>query len=137
MRATRRHTPNLDAIGPDHPIRLETAAQLAFPDGSMTASGLRREKQRGRLKTERIAGRDYTTLNDIKEMRALCREERREHASTCANVSDAPPFGSSWTEKTKSARAAALTIAEGLKNSSKRILPESTARHGEAATLPT
>jgi hypothetical protein len=30
-------------------LRLSMAAALAFPDGSMTASGLRREAARGRL----------------------------------------------------------------------------------------
>jgi hypothetical protein len=38
---------------------------LAFPDGSMSASGLRREAARGRLVIERIAGKDYTTLANI------------------------------------------------------------------------
>jgi hypothetical protein len=32
--------------------------------GSMTASGLRREAARGRLQIERIAGKDFTTLDD-------------------------------------------------------------------------
>ena len=35
--------PPPDKITPDTPLRLEIAAALAFPDGSMTASGLRRE----------------------------------------------------------------------------------------------
>jgi hypothetical protein len=30
------------AMARDAPIRLSTAAELAFPDGTMTASGLRR-----------------------------------------------------------------------------------------------
>ena len=46
----------------DRPLRLAVAAKVAFPDGSMRASGLRREAQRGRLVIERIAGKDYTTL---------------------------------------------------------------------------
>ena len=32
-----------ETIGPETPLRLDVAARLAFPDGSMTASGLRRE----------------------------------------------------------------------------------------------
>jgi hypothetical protein len=60
----------------DEPLRLDVAAKLAFPDGSMTASGLRKENAKGRLVIERIAGKDYTTLNDIKDMRKLCRLER-------------------------------------------------------------
>jgi hypothetical protein len=31
------------AIGPNTPLRLAVAASIAYPDGSMTASGLRRE----------------------------------------------------------------------------------------------
>ena len=57
----RLRLPSRDEIGPDTPLRLGVAAALAFPDGSMTASGLRREGARGRLVIERIAGKDYTT----------------------------------------------------------------------------
>lgn len=39
----------------------------------MTASGLRKEAARGRLVIERIAGKDYTTLAAIADMRKLCR----------------------------------------------------------------
>ncbi len=53
---------NMEAIRPDTPLRLDIAAALAYPDGSMTASGLRREAKRGRLVIERIAGKDYTTF---------------------------------------------------------------------------
>ena len=48
-----------DTIRPDTPLRLDVAAALAYPDGSMTASGLRREHKRGRLIIERTAGKDY------------------------------------------------------------------------------
>jgi hypothetical protein len=60
-------------FGPDAPLRLSIAAKLAFPDGSMTASGLRREAARGRLQIERIANKDFVTLAEIKRMRELCR----------------------------------------------------------------
>jgi len=61
----------------DAPLRLAVAAKLAFPDGSMTVSGLRREAARGRLRMERIAGKDFTTLNCIQKMRELCRVEQK------------------------------------------------------------
>jgi hypothetical protein len=61
----------LQNVSPDAPVRLSIAAKLAFPDGSMTASGLRREAARGRLHIERVAGKDYTTLEAIKRMREL------------------------------------------------------------------
>jgi hypothetical protein len=60
-------------FNPDAPLRLSIAAKLAFPDGSMTASGLRREAARGRLRIERIANKDFVTLAEIKRMRELCR----------------------------------------------------------------
>src|SRR4051794_29663892 len=65
-------------VARDAPLRLSIAAKLAFPDGSMTASGLRREAARGRLRIERIAGKDYTTLDSIDRMRELCRVQARE-----------------------------------------------------------
>jgi hypothetical protein len=48
--------PRIDTIRPETPLRLDVAAALAYPDGSMTASGLRREHKRGRLIIERTAG---------------------------------------------------------------------------------
>jgi hypothetical protein len=50
------------AISDDTPIRLDTATKLAFLDGSMTVSGLRRKARHGRLVIERIAGKDYMAL---------------------------------------------------------------------------
>src|SRR5689334_10842719 len=72
----------LEKVRPDAPLRLSTAAKLAFPDGSMTASGLRREAARGRLCVERIAGKDYTTLEAIERMRELCRVRAKEPGCT-------------------------------------------------------
>jgi hypothetical protein len=66
-------------IGGDTPLRLDVAAKLAFPDGSMTAAGLRKEAGRGRLIIERIARKDYTTLSAIARMRELCRLPPRVH----------------------------------------------------------
>jgi hypothetical protein len=60
-------------ITDETPLRLAVAAEVAFPGGGMTASGLRKEAGRGRLVIERIAGKDYTTLAAIAEMRRLCR----------------------------------------------------------------
>jgi hypothetical protein len=61
---------------------LSVAAALAYPDGSMTASGLRREAKRGRLVIERTAGKDYTTLANIERMRELCRVQAKAPDST-------------------------------------------------------
>src|SRR5262245_47631097 len=102
----RKNEPILtvETIGMDAPIRLSVAARLAFPDGSMTVSGLRKEAARGRLVIERIAGKDYCTLANIERMRQLCRVERK--VSDCGFVvSDSTrqrsvePPGSSSTAK--------------------------------------
>jgi hypothetical protein len=47
----RDDLPRLEEVGPDDPLRLNVAAALAYPDGSMTASGLRREAARGSATT--------------------------------------------------------------------------------------
>src|SRR5215510_5094008 len=99
----RKNEPILtvETIGMDAPIRLSIAARLAFPDGSMTVSGLRKEAARGRLVIERIAGKDYCTLANIERMRLLCRVEKKVSASGFAasestrQVSVAPPGSSS------------------------------------------
>ena len=45
----RQQLPFRNEVRPDTPLRLSVAVQLAFPDGSMTASGLRREVPVGDL----------------------------------------------------------------------------------------
>jgi hypothetical protein len=83
LMAKRRISPPMaDTIDPSAPLRLDFAAKIAFPDGSMTASGLRRESARGRLALERIANKDYTTLEAIRTMRELCRVQAKEPGCT-------------------------------------------------------
>src|SRR6266851_3180879 len=95
---------SLENVASDAPLRLSTAAKLAFPDGSMTASGLRREAARGRLRVERIAGKDFTTLDEIRKMRELCRvpakapDYTNEKRDTLTESSSIRPSGSSKTE---------------------------------------
>src|SRR5262249_16936167 len=73
----QKSLPERERITTGTPLRLSVAAALAYPDGSMTASGLRREAKRGRLAIERTAGKDYTTLANIERMRQLCRVEAK------------------------------------------------------------
>jgi hypothetical protein len=81
--------PSPDQVTPATPLRLGVAAAIAFPDGTMSAAGLRREAARGRLVIERIAGKDYTTLANIERMRELCRVEAKVPDSTCAGHAQA------------------------------------------------
>jgi hypothetical protein len=100
----RAPTNRRSEIAPNDPIRLSTAASLAFPDGSMTSSGLRKEALRGRLIIERIAGKDFTTLAHIERMRELCRVSAKARDSTNArpkeetDVSSPTPSGPSAME---------------------------------------
>jgi hypothetical protein len=80
----------------DTPRRLAVIAKLAFPDGGMTASGLRREAERGRLAVERIAGKDFTSFQAIAEMRKLCRVERKEIPSFPHGAFSVKRSGASW-----------------------------------------
>ena len=114
-RRAPRDLPKLDMISPDTPLRLAVAAALAYPDGSMTDSGLRREVEKGRLVIERVAGKDYTTLGHINRMRELCRLEAKARASTCdrrdtTKLDTMRQSGSSATEITSKARAALHTM---------------------------
>src|SRR5260370_41363137 len=107
--------------GPDTPLRLEQEIKLAFPCGGMTVSGLRREAARGRLVIERIAGKDFVTLQAINEMRVKCRDVQKaqdygpnpKNAARTEN-SSGERHGSSETARVKSARAALEMTASGL-----------------------
>lgn len=118
------------ALSDDTPLRLKTAARLAFPDGSMTESGLQCEIKRGRLAFEKIANKVYTTLNDIKRMREQCRENQKGQGSISEGAPAGLASGLSSTDQLKSARDAASTIAQRLKSTSKGISPTSTGQTG-------
>jgi hypothetical protein len=125
--------------GNDQPLRLDVAASLAFPDGSMTASGLRREAGKGRLVIERIAGKDYTTVNEIEKMRVLCRLVQKARVSGFAGsaaVSAEPHDGSSETEAISKAQAALRTILqEPNARSPDTSQPSTPARRRASATV--
>lgn len=133
-----------DEIGPDTPLRLDVAASLAFPKGGMTASGLRREAARGRLVIERVAGKDYTTLSEIKRMREKCRVAVKARDSGCApsdgtkeGLSPIPPAGSLSTDDIRKARDAALMTVEALKKRSRNTSAASTSsRRRKANVIP-
>lgn len=114
----------------DRPLRLSVAAARAFPDGSMKAAGLRREHTRGRLEIERIAGKDYTTLRAIREMRVKCLVQPKAQDSTAESDTVARSSGSFEMAATRKAQAALNETLEELKRRSKSTSParENTAR---------
>jgi hypothetical protein len=108
------------AIGHDTPLRLDVAAKIAFPRGGMTITGLRREAKRGRLVIERVAGKDFTTLNHIARMRTQCQLQpslpvfgKDPRVGTKPDVSLMLPHGLSSIEVASSALAATLTTLKG------------------------
>jgi hypothetical protein len=120
----------LSTIGPDTPLRLDAAAALAFPDGSMTVSGFRREAARGRLEVERIAGKDYTTLAAIERMRELCRLPPKAPGSGSGEMPTAPAYGSSRMADNDTALVAARMTAKALKSGSPPTSPPNMRRRG-------
>ena len=121
-----------DDIGPDTPLRLEVAAHIAFPHGGMTVSGLRKERDRGRLAVEKIANKEFTTLRNIERMRELCRAAAKVLASGSnpkseirkESLSGEPP-GSFETERARSApkRSSAVQMEPGV-SGAWRALPQ-------------
>jgi hypothetical protein len=129
-----RTLPTLDQIGPNTPLRLDVAAAIAYPDGSMTGKGLRKEAARGKLIIERTAGKLYTTLASIEKMREKCRLQVKDQDSGCARPAGeamaAMPFdqphGSSETERIRQLRDAWQAIVPARNARSKHISPRST-----------
>src|SRR6516162_1503106 len=124
--------PNKD-IGDDQPLRLAVAAALAFPDGSMTSSGLRREATRGRLVIERIAGKDYTTSRANQEMRERCRVTARAPGFGCSQPgaistegSSSKPCGSSGMAASSEALVSARAKLRKLSGHSENTSPTNT-----------
>jgi hypothetical protein len=130
-------------IGPDTPLRLDNAARLAFPDGSIGASGLRRERDRGHLVIEKIAGKEFTTLRNIEEMRKQCRAKQEGHTSTLGKTGQTAeqPHGSSVTGLTDAERIAARDSALMRLSKTKtqplpNILPANTTPGPKADVIP-
>src|SRR5467141_1275976 len=72
--------PSPDSIKPNTPLRLRDALKIAFPHGGMTLSGLRRELKRKGL-IEKMARKDFTSLEAIEKMRELCRADQADPGS--------------------------------------------------------
>lgn len=119
-------------VGPDTFLRLSVAAGLFFPDGSMTASGLRRERDRGTLEVWSIAGKEYTTGAAIAQMREACRVRPKVRGSIST---DRPATGLSETENELAALAALNAIAEELKRPS-RPTSRKNIRRSSATVIP-
>lgn len=116
-----------DNFQPDDPVRLAQILLLAFPHGGMTVSGLRKEATRGRLLVMRIAGKDFTTMRSIEEMKEKCRVPANLPASGSGQQARiGPQHGSSSTAESSSALLAAQMIVAELKR------PSPSTSHGSS-----
>src|SRR3974390_319335 len=131
----RFSVPDPSRISADTLLRLSVAAVLEFPDGSMSASGLRREAAHGHLRIWRIAGKDYTTRQALKEMRDLCVQANLRDSNCVAPEKAAAPSGLSRIASGKSAQALAKASAARLKSRS-QITSSKTADLPSATVIP-
>src|SRR5262245_12295055 len=124
-RQERYRIPPPEEVTDHTPLRLEIAARLAFPDGSMGVPGLRSEIRARRLPAEKIAGRIYVTLAGIKEMREACRLESGKPRSKEPTGSDADNTGPSSTTTTM-VNGESIELASLRASLSKSSTPTST-----------
>src|SRR6187200_483511 len=110
------------------PVPLARAVSLFFPEGGVTVSTLRTEARKGRLALERIGGKNFVTGEAINQMRELCRVERKVRASTLEAAKAGASSGSSVTENTKRALAAARQAARELKENCRNTSPKNSSR---------
>jgi hypothetical protein len=113
---------------------------MAFPDQSISENSLRREAKRGRLTIEIIAGKVFTTLNEIERMRGRCRVEVRVPVSTSDQPATGPesspikPLGSSGTAQDITPLDALNAKLQRLSKSSRTILQKNTRRRARNKT---
>ena len=113
LRSANEVASDLPRIDLDTPLRLDRAVKLAFPDGGMGVPGLRREAKKGRLTIEVIAGKHFTTLRAIEQMREKCRVKPKAHTCSSEETGQTAdrPHGSSVTGLTDAERIAARDSA--------------------------
>lgn len=100
------------AITDDTPLRLETAAQLAFPDGGVSKNALRSAAARSELEHERLAGRIITTLRWVREWR----ERNRHPVHPRPNLGQPPVISE---ERREAAKAAAMQVVNEMRRKKK------------------
>lgn len=123
--------------GLDTPLRLNRAVEIAFPEGGMTVSGLRREASRGRLSIEVIAGKQFEQMRDLCRARARgpdCGSSQRNVTERDDSFTD--PHRSSEIERAKSAHAALHQSVKGRSKNSPNTSSKNTNQTEPAAVIP-
>lgn len=117
----------------DHPYPLAIAVEKFLPGWSVAS--LLTERRKGRLRVGKIAGKLCTTESAIREMQRLCLEEQKVHVSIFDGIPDASvDSGSSRTEASKLALAAAKATLQELKQRSRATSQTSTRRRKKLTT---
>lgn len=106
------------------PITLQDAGQRF----GFSVWTLRTEADKGRLAIYRIGRKDYTTANDVREMVAKCRVEKKGQGYTSTRRASSGP---SETEHASSALAAANETVMMLRRPSLNTSGTSTGRNGQ------
>lgn len=109
-------------IHDDVPLTLAEACEVFFR-GRITPATLRAEARRGRLSLMRIGRAHFVTPSAVREMMRRCQDPQKVPASTSI-PSSAP--GSSATDRSRDALAAANSIATELKKGSRPTSPKSS-----------
>ena len=130
--------PDLSAIEPRY--TLQEAAKRFFPGGIPTKKSLLREKRRGRLRVEQIAGKYFTTESAIRDMCAACEVPLAKEVASCPDPESRPASicgehenagqrsTSSSMDRKKLAREQALLSLNALRGRSELTLPKGTSR---------
>ena len=111
-------------IGEDEPMTLEEACAIVFR-GNIKPATLRAEAARGNLVIERVGRRYFVTRAALKDMREKCRVQQKVPASGSTARQDT---GSSVTDRSNVAQAAALRSAKALRESSANTSKKNTSR---------
>jgi hypothetical protein len=118
---------DISIVTPTTPLRLEVAARLAWPDGSMSVSALRRLVVAEKVTYEFVAGKYFVTLAAIEEYRASCRVAAKPHTLPLKNTKTAAlQPGSSETDSLLVAQDAMRLMLSELKKPSPGTSRKST-----------
>jgi hypothetical protein len=114
----------------DAPQRLRVvAAQFG-----LTAAALRTEAKRGRLVISRVAGKDWTSVTEVRRMFDRCRVNQKESDSGFDRPEEPKELRlSSETERSRSAQDALSLSLSRLRKSSQTTSPIDTNPTGRAA----
>ena len=119
-RTARRPTP--DGWGDDEPMTLIELIAIFYPDGPLIIATLRAEIRQGRLSPAKVGNKFYVTPAQVRSLFevAQCPAAQKARASISAGLVPTAvrkPFGSSATDRLRSAQAAAglaLTTPSGV-----------------------